>query len=84
MVKDYQFVRDVSNLANLAKAPFTDFIVNKCTHDVNTENSNMGIPIPSLPKEVQTPFRETHRCQINTLFKVIQRRGFSESILFLD
>jgi hypothetical protein len=84
VTKDYQFVRDVSNLANLAKAPFTDFIVNKCTHDVNTENSNMGIPVPPLPIKVQTLSRETHRSQINTFFKVIKRRGFSESTLFLD
>ncbi len=77
-------MRHVSNLANLAKAPFTDFIANKCTHDVNTENSNMGIHIPTLPKEVQTSSRETHRCQINTFLKVIKRRGFSESTLFLD
>ena len=28
-------------------SPFTNFIVNKCTHDMNTENSNLGIlPIP--------------------------------------
>ena len=84
MAKDYQFVRDVSNLTNLAKALFTDFIVNKGTHDVNTENSNMGIPIPSLPKEVQISSRETHRCQITTFFKVIKRRGLCESTLFLD
>jgi hypothetical protein len=48
-------VRDVSSLANLAKAPFTDFIVNKCTHDVNTENSNMGIPYPRFPKKSRFP-----------------------------
>jgi hypothetical protein len=44
----------MSSLANLAKAPFTDFIVNKCTHDVNTENSNMGI-VSHTPASQKSP-----------------------------